>query len=403
MSQRREYTKGKQPPEQLLSQTGYGSAYYPYHYEDEIDLREYISILWKWKTLIISITLASMLIAGVISFFVLKPVYEASTQIIVSKDSIPHEVIKSDYFLAEVIGQLNLSDEERYTPGQLGSALSISGKSGELTTIKVQDKDPVRASKIANTVADLYGEFVQNKSLESIATNLEILDDRRNTTQIALDDARKELNQLRQSSKINIMKSEVSWLASEINQWKANFTISDVKQTELSKGIEELKRLLASTPKAVPGPPDWAGNVTQIPNQTYQQLEIDLISKQIELQELEIRLDKTQAKIPLLEEQYSLVYEEYLEADRQIRELESTMSSLNLELHTLDNAIIDAQSSIAEVIIAAPAIAPKSPIKPRKMLNVAVSAVLGGFLSVLAVFFIEYWRSSAEADQSVKA
>ena len=70
-------------------QRPYGPGYYPYPYEDEIDLREYIGILWKWRTVIVSVTLLSVLAAGLVSFFVLKPVYEASTQILTSRDSMP--------------------------------------------------------------------------------------------------------------------------------------------------------------------------------------------------------------------------------------------------------------------------------------------------------------------------
>jgi len=33
------------------------------------------------------------------------------------------------------------------------------------------------------------------------------------------------------------------------------------------------------------------------------------------------------------------------------------------------------------------------PVKPRKLLNMAVAGVLGGFVSVFGVFFLEYWRS----------
>lgn len=49
------------------------------YYEDEIDLREIFTVLWKWKWTIIGVTLTFMLAAFVISKFFMEPVYEART------------------------------------------------------------------------------------------------------------------------------------------------------------------------------------------------------------------------------------------------------------------------------------------------------------------------------------
>ena len=55
--------------------------------EMEIDLKEYLDIIWSRKWLIIGITLLAALISGLISFFVLQPVYEASTTIMIGKSN----------------------------------------------------------------------------------------------------------------------------------------------------------------------------------------------------------------------------------------------------------------------------------------------------------------------------
>jgi Chain length determinant protein. len=52
--------------------------------EEEISLRELLEIIWKGRKLIVSITIISVLIAGILSFFVIKPTYEASTTLSVS-------------------------------------------------------------------------------------------------------------------------------------------------------------------------------------------------------------------------------------------------------------------------------------------------------------------------------
>ena len=46
--------------------------------EEEVDLREYINVMLKWKWLIIWITILAMAFAGILSYFVIRPVYEGT-------------------------------------------------------------------------------------------------------------------------------------------------------------------------------------------------------------------------------------------------------------------------------------------------------------------------------------
>lgn len=376
---------------------------YNSYYEDEIDLREYIMILWNRRAAIALVTLLSILAAGVMSFFVLEPVYEASTQILASADSVPNEVIKSPFFLSKVVEELDLPNQEPYTPFGLARSVSVqTGKPATLTVIKIEDTDPERASAIVNAVARLYVEFVHEKNLESVMTTVTFLTEQRDSTQVFLDEAKAALDQSMQSSRIGILKNEVDRLAGEINSWKSVLSTGDVYKAELAKGIEELASLLASTPATIPGPPDYAGRETQIPNQTYQQFESDLASKRIQMQELGVRLTQAQSKLPALEAQYIISYEKYLEADRKIRNLENLIGRLTAGIASLDAKITAASTTVPEAVVAAPALAPVTPIKPRKMLNMAVAAVLGVFVSVMVVFFIEYWKSpQTEGSQPV--
>lgn len=376
---------------------------YNSYYEDEIDLREYIMILWNRRAAIALVTLLSILAAGVMSFFVLEPVYEASTQILASADSVPNEVIKSPFFLSKVVEELDLPNQEPYTPFGLARSVSVqTGKPATLTVIKIEDTDPERASDIVNAVARLYVEFVHEKNLESVMTTVTFLTEQRDSTQVSLDEAKAALDQSMQSSRIGILKNEVDRLAGEINSWKSVLSTGDVYKAELARGIEELESLLASTPATIPGPPDYAGRETQIPNQTYQQFESDLASKRIQMQELGVRLTQAQSKLPALEAQYIIIYEKYLEADRKIRNLENLIGRLTAGIASLDAKITAASTTVPEAVVAAPALAPVTPIKPRKMLNMAVAAVLGVFVSVMVVFFIEYWKSpQTEGSQPV--
>jgi len=53
-------------------------------YEDEINLRELIMILWKQKIVIISVTLIIAILVALFSKFILSPVYETNLNIVIS-------------------------------------------------------------------------------------------------------------------------------------------------------------------------------------------------------------------------------------------------------------------------------------------------------------------------------
>ncbi len=110
--------------------------------EETIDLREYFGIIKKRSKIIVAITLIAMAVSGIVSFFVLSPVYEANTTLIVNKNESNEsqtmtgddlnvtqklavtygEIIKSRTVLNEVIKDLKLDMEY----GELSGSINVS-------------------------------------------------------------------------------------------------------------------------------------------------------------------------------------------------------------------------------------------------------------------------------------
>ena len=70
---------------------------------EEISLRELIEVLLKRKTIIASITLISILITGILSFFILDPVYETKMVLMASNFS---EKLQSQQLNGEAIDNI---------------------------------------------------------------------------------------------------------------------------------------------------------------------------------------------------------------------------------------------------------------------------------------------------------
>lgn len=149
--------------------------------EYEIDLREIFAMLKKRWLLIVSITLVAAIASGVLSFFVLTPMYETSTTMIVSYKQDQNslmtynelqmsqklvatysQIVKSDRIAEQVIEKLDLD----LSAGELNSKISVS-QMGETEILKltVTDADPKLAASIANTVSDVFQTDI-NKMME---------------------------------------------------------------------------------------------------------------------------------------------------------------------------------------------------------------------------------------------
>ncbi|MED4207254.1 YveK family protein [Neobacillus mesonae] len=140
--------------------------------EETISLKELFETLKKRLMLIVSITLVAAIISGIVSFFVLTPIYQASTLILVnqskSEQSIynPGEVqtnlalintysgiIKSPPVLEIVAKDLNLN----MTAEQLASKITVSSDNGsQLLNLSVQDPSPKTAAVISNKTAEVF-------------------------------------------------------------------------------------------------------------------------------------------------------------------------------------------------------------------------------------------------------
>ncbi|MGM0842305.1 MAG: YveK family protein [Bacillota bacterium] len=146
--------------------------------EETISLRELMDTLKKRMQLIIFITLTAILVSGGVSYFLLTPVYQSSTQLLVNqaKSDQPvlnqgeiqanlqlmktyNVIIKSPTILEKVITDLNLD----MTSSQLNEKITVGSESdSQVINLSVQDTDPEKAAEIANKTASVFQNEIPN-------------------------------------------------------------------------------------------------------------------------------------------------------------------------------------------------------------------------------------------------
>ncbi|MFQ6581356.1 YveK family protein [Priestia megaterium] len=144
--------------------------------EETINLRELFQVLRKRLWLIVLITIIAATVSAVISFFVLTPVYQSKTQILVNQAkndeqlyysqtvqtnvqliNTYNDIIKSPAILDKVIKELKLDSSAQSLSGQIQVE---NAQDSQVAQIVVQDTSAKRATEIANTTASIFKKEV---------------------------------------------------------------------------------------------------------------------------------------------------------------------------------------------------------------------------------------------------
>ncbi|UQD53503.1 capsular biosynthesis protein [Bacillus methanolicus] len=154
--------------------------------EETISLRELFMTLRKRLSLILIVTLTAVMVSGVVSYFFLTPIYEASTQLLVNQAkneqalynynevqtnlqliNTYNVIIKSPAILDLVIKELHLD----MTTEELNEKINVqSEKDSQVVNISVQDPDPYQAAKIANKTAEVFKrEIVKIMNVDNVS------------------------------------------------------------------------------------------------------------------------------------------------------------------------------------------------------------------------------------------
>ncbi|MBZ9689208.1 polysaccharide biosynthesis tyrosine autokinase [Clostridium estertheticum] len=143
--------------------------------ENNVELKELFNIIRKKIILILLITISSMLATGILSFYVLKPVYQAKCTVIVGKDSTDKitegEVLMYQNLIKTYvqIGKSRAVAENAVVRLNLGTLskefmlnVEITPKEGtQIIDIAYKGKTPEIASEVANALSQAFVEESQ--------------------------------------------------------------------------------------------------------------------------------------------------------------------------------------------------------------------------------------------------
>lgn len=140
--------------------------------KDALSIHEILQTLKKRLALITLITVGIVVIAAIISYYILTPKYQSSSQFIVIQQQNENiqfsindietnlelintytEIIKSPFILEEVIAKLKLSVSLK----ELGKQIKVaSGENSQVVTVSAIGESPEEAAQLANVVVQQF-------------------------------------------------------------------------------------------------------------------------------------------------------------------------------------------------------------------------------------------------------
>jgi succinoglycan biosynthesis transport protein ExoP len=422
-------------------------------YPEEISLRELIETLIRGWKLIVAITLLAVLISAVVSFFVIKPTYEASVTLMASaaaKVEAPRtgngisgfldamsdlpvptldtyrEQVKNLVVLQNALDDLGLGPD-RLTRRELSSKVSVEiVNNTNLIRIKVRDGDPKLAADLADSLADNFTKYVSDLAKEQALTSYMYLEKQMNVEKEMLDRALTGYKEfLAQPRGVQELQAEIDSRLLFVTDFTMQYMQKEVEEKAKKAALETLQQELAQTEKILVTKKSLSEDafLNNVISEATGQSTLQTGQVMMENQEINPNYLALENSISILRSELAMLASERQniksQIDRNSAELERLQAELAEKQHQenilkrnvdLAQQTYDAfyskyeevritqssQVGEASIVVATPAVEPSVPVSPNKRLNVAIAGVLGLMVSVFVVFIKDYWEKTGQ-------
>ncbi|TDA68633.1 MAG: hypothetical protein D9V47_07715 [Clostridia bacterium] len=417
---------------------------------EEVSLREYIEVILRWKWFIILLVIVAAGVTGVFSFFVLPAEYESEAVVLltgigppqISPDSSLNELLQSltsnlpmtlEGYRQQVTNPAILQqvlDELKLTPTMTVASLRQSIRvenpgNTQLLRIIVSHSDPQIAEKLANALASEFISFVNGANRQRLTASTKVLAEQVSQQEQDMEKLRAEYEGfLRQKPTVTEVETELEAKTKLLGEQETRLAQAEVDLGAARAAVAEAERQLASTPQVlvtsrkVMEDPLLADLLQEASGKGMAEVAgIDVKSEEVNPTYVELRTQKagTAIKIEELQAEQAGLVRSTGQLRQDVQELEVVLSRRQQEKERLETLLQKSKenygllttqlaqarvaaavdSGSANITLMAPAFTPTEPVRPQKMLNMAVAVVLALMAGVLIAFFGEYWRNSS--------
>lgn len=395
-------------------------------WEETIDLRDLLKVILQRKWLIIGLTATAATAAAFLSFFVLPPVYESEVVLQLPTSEAANEVgytlpalsamAKSPAVLRSVAARLPATEPSPDLQRTYKVTLDADAR---LLRVNAEADTAQEAQALLSLWVEVFSESVSRSTVQAAQERLAKAEAVLEARRAELESARSELHAFNALYALDALEAQVKdleeWvLASEakIRTLKLHSIPSDEERlTHLKAELErqplvwdwdESAALLVEASQALGGPihTDSMINPTHIQlQQAIVETSVQLAANRTLLEQLTIHTAEAKPQLAQMRDELSRLRLEETSLKEQVSEAEALFESAQSEYLTWSSrATLGERVSVR--IVSEPTL-PVSPIKPRKVLNVAIAAFLGMFVGLGVTFLLEIWPSEIDAPGSI--
>jgi LPS O-antigen subunit length determinant protein (WzzB/FepE family) len=364
-------------------------------HEEDIELMDYLNVIWRKKWLIILPTLFLCLVAGVVSF-ILPPKWDIDAILLPSKFFVQttqgqfEEVIVADP--KQIAGQINEEAYNRLISVELNLDMKKFPKprarnlsDTKLVSVKVREKDVEKGKAVLSSLLNhLKQEFDRKINVEIKSIDSEI-----STNEISIKKndllIKEKLNaiKLKEIEKIKI-KQEILSAENKLKISEERFTSITEEMKSVKKRIDEIEEQLKKTLDAERQGSDAIGlllysNEVQNNLRYYNTLDEKLSTEKITQENSRLFIKDKSEQINQVNAEIELLK---IEIDKIKNETEDIINKNNL--------LNEKKGRIDYTQIVKEPTQTVSPVWPRKRLIVTITGVLSLLVFTVVGFFLEY-------------
>lgn len=408
--------------------------------DQEIDLRDYIAVLLKYKYWIVALAIVFAVTAAVVSLL-LAPTYESAALVVVAKPQYEMEfderirsvegsgtppykayptLARSDEVLSALMAEMgdDLADDERSVYAMRKKLEAQNGSDPSMIRLSVQDGAPARAAEIANLWAQQFVEAANELYAQS-SDDLDFFAAQEAEAQAALAEAEQALIDFQARNRSAILQTQLLTAQTALTTTLEAAHVMEMTFYD-ARVLQDRLHALEPTAAALPGDELTALliEVTALNHGDSEiQLELSLdpdlgdrtagdqvafVDSLVEV--LESRLAKLHEQADALEPTILFTQEVY-QAARAEQDRLTTARDLAYETyltlsHKAAETRIEAEDATGDVRLASRATPIYRPVSPRKTLNTLAAGAAGLLLGIVAALAIEYWRQGKQETSS---
>ncbi len=413
--------------------------------EEEIDIRQYVAVLfdyWKW---VVGIPIVAMVVTFAVTSLE-TPIYEAKALVTTSAprmevqftpdirteynlpnqlsvDNVFPTIATSDVVLTQLLQLLN-EEDIILREGEVNRVEMLRGDSLEATSIgqglielAVQSPDAAQAAFIVNQWADifatyadtLYGqrdEDTQMFTLELANTNETLQQLEAQLTEIGTQTGQGLLQTggtyaqagilgAQLQAKVNLLidnqdkLNRLELLIAQAQDLQQAVAEDDIDETTAAMGLMvELAQLNA---RQTDSPVNINFDI-QLTDDSQLRVRDVLATLQSNLNATKATITQLSEEVNQMQADMAVQHYQYNALSREYTLQEQVFLSLSRKVN--ETAIGDEAGALVEV--ASFATTPEDPLPSRRLVTTAVAGVLGGMVTIFAVFALEWWREGQE-------